>query len=125
MATDFDNSAPQRSPRLRERLLGAFVIFELILIPFASYIKLVPVRIEEPHGELIGELQVGLREGATVCEPVQKVKDALAFAISRWGEVTGQVQLWSLFVSFNEQAAMPTVELHWPAELKREPVELR
>lgn len=109
-------------PRLRERLLGAFVLFELFLIPFANYIKLVPARIPEDRGELNGELQTRLDPKINkIVEPIQTIKDWTAFAVSRWGEATGQLQCWALFAAFGKQAAMPTVELVWPTSTGKEP----
>ncbi|MFL5329476.1 MAG: hypothetical protein ACJ8C4_11230 [Gemmataceae bacterium] len=109
-------------PTLRERLLGAFVTFQLIAIPLGSYIKLVPARYPEHHGELNGDLQTQLPKGAEVNEPLQKIKDATAYVMSRWGEVSGQAQCWALFATFGVQAAMPAVELQWA---DRDPVTLR
>lgn len=104
--------------RIRERLLGAFVCFQLVAIPLGSYIKLVPVRVPEHHGELNGDLQEKLpfEKWSSAREPLQTVFDSIAWVSSRWGEVTGQAQCWALFASFGKNAAIPVVELHWPSE---------
>ncbi len=115
-------AARRPTPTLRERLLGGFVVFQMIAIPLGSYIKLIPVRYPEHHGELNGELQAHLSPDAKVSEPAQSIKDATAYVMSRWGEVSGQAQCWALFATFGVQAAMPTVELTWP---DAEPVTLR
>lgn len=105
-------------PTLTERLLGIFVCFQLVAIPLGSYIKLVPVRAAEVRGEINGDLQEKLSPDrwASAREPVQTVFDSIAWASSRWGEVSGQAQSWALFASFGKHAAMPAVELHWPAD---------
>jgi hypothetical protein len=122
-----DRSHAVTRPTISERLLGAFVCFQLLAIPLGSYIKLVPVRATEQRGELKGDLQEKLPPDrwATAREPMQTMFDAIAWVSSRWGEVSGQAQCWALFASFGQHAAMPAVELHWPAEAQREPVTLR
>jgi len=112
----------ERPANFRQRLLGAFVIFQLIAIPLGSYIKLVPVRFTEYHGEMNGDLQTRLPDDVVAKEPAQSMKDTVASFINRWGELTGQSQCWALFASFGVQSAMPAVELQWP---DREPVTIR
>lgn len=112
----------RQAPTFSERVLGWFVLFQLIAIPLGSYIKLIPVRYPEHRGELNGELQARLTDNAKVREPLQTVVDITAAALARWGEVTGQAQCWALFATFGVQAALPIVELHWHG---REPVVLR
>jgi hypothetical protein len=104
--------------RIRERLLGAFVCFQLLAIPIGSYIKLVPVRVPEHHGEINGDLQLSLppEKWISAREPMQTIFDSVAWVSSRWGELTGQAQCWALFASFGKKAAFPVVELHWTEE---------
>jgi hypothetical protein len=126
------DAPPNLTPPRREHkntlislLLGAFVVFQLLFIPLGNYIKLVPVRIPDHHGEIDGELQVNLAPGAKCREPIQTLFDATAWISSRWSEVSGQGQCWALFTGFGERASMPIVELRWPASDEREPVLLK
>lgn len=105
--------APLPRPNLRERLLGAFVCFQLIAIPLGSYIKLIPVRLPEHRGELMGDLQEPVSDPSLCREPMQTVKDSIAYAVSRWAEVSGLGQSWALFATFGKQSAFPVVELRW------------
>ena len=115
-----EDARPRRL--LRERILGCFVLFQLIAFPLGSYIKLVPIRFPEHRGELNGELQMRLADNQPVSEPRQTILDATALTLMRWGELTGQSQCWALFATFGVQAAMPSVELQWK---DRDPVVLR
>ena len=106
------------------RLLGVFVVFQLMFIPLANYIKLVPVRMPEHQGEIDGDLQTRLPPGAKCHEPMQSVFDATAWVCTRWAEVSGQGQCWALFAGFGERASFPIVELRWPEGDHLEPVRL-
>jgi hypothetical protein len=122
-------SNPPPSPRehkntLIGRLLGCFVVFQLLFIPLGNYIKLVPVRVADHHGEIDGELQLNLAPGAKCREPMQTVFDATAWLCSHWADVSGQGQCWALFAGFGERASFPVVELRWPENEHREPVRL-
>jgi hypothetical protein len=106
---------------LRERapsvLLGAFILFELIYLPAANAIKLVPLRLPEARGELDDDIQL---RGKAYPEPVQRALDSLGAAMCRWGELTGQAQGWSLFAPlFGHQASLPTVGLVWMTPPRR------
>lgn len=125
------DAPPVRIPSNRERtntligrLLGCFVVFQLMFIPLGNYIKLVPVRIPEHHGEIDSELQTHLAPDAKCREPLQSVFDATAWLCSRWADVSGQAQCWALFTAFGEQASFPVVELRWLENENREPVRL-
>jgi hypothetical protein len=115
----------EQTNTLGGRLLGVFVLFQLLFIPLANYIKLVPVRMPEHQGEIDGNLQVRLPTGAKCHEPMQSVFDATAWICTRWSEVSGQGQCWALFAGFGERASFPIVELRWTDGEHREPVRLK
>jgi hypothetical protein len=104
--------APQADPRprvgLRSILLGVFILWELFYLPAANLIKLRPVRLPPHRGELDDDVQ--LRADESSAGPGQAVRDGLAWVLSRWGELTGQTQGWSLFApTFGRQASLPVV----------------
>jgi hypothetical protein len=105
------NSHPPPRVGLRRHvpsvLLGAFILFELIYLPAANFIKLVPLRLPESRGELDDDIQL---RGKAYVEPVQWALDGLGTAMCRWGELTGQAQGWALFAPhFGHQASLPAV----------------
>ncbi len=108
----------------RGRLLVLFVVFQFVVIPLGSYIKMIPVRMPPHHGELDGDLQTRVSEPSQCREPIQTIYDATAWACSRWAEVSGQRQGWALFVTFGDRASFPIVELQWPASEQRSTVRL-
>lgn len=124
----FDAPAEQ-TPRPFQRtnivsyMLGGFVVFQLLFIPLGNYIKLVPVRIPEHHGEIDSELQRNAPPDMKCREPMQTIFDYTATICSRWAEVSGQKQCWALFTGFGERASVPVVELRWD-DGQHEPVRL-
>src|SRR4051812_13406317 len=115
MGYESQPAAPQR-PGWRSLALGIFVCFQLVNIPLSNYIKLVPVRFPEYHGEINGDLQIRLSDEAKPREPFQTVADTTSQVLSRWAELSGQGQCWALFTSFGTRAGFPVVELRWPVE---------
>jgi hypothetical protein len=102
-------SEPQSWKRVA---LGLFILFQLVYLPAANIIKLVPLRLPECKGELNDDIQL---RGKKFIEPVQVVADAVGAAFERWGELTGQRQGWSLFAPhFGHQASLPVVS--WPGK---------
>src|SRR5206468_3956935 len=71
------------------------------------------------------ELQARLDPNANVSESIQKIKDATAYAVSRWVEASGQAQYWALSVGFGNKAAMPGGEWTWPARARHASVLLK
>jgi hypothetical protein len=118
-------SGREHTNTLMRRLLGGLIVFQLLFIPLGNYIKLVPVRIPEHHGEINGELQINMTEGQKCHEPLQTIFDVTAWICMRWADVSGQGQCWALFTGFGERASFPIVELCWPASEHREPVRLK
>jgi hypothetical protein len=100
-------------------LLGAFICLELVYLPAANALKLVPLRKPVPRSELFDEPQ--LRAGETRPDWLAPL-DALGAACDRWGELTGQVQGWSLFAPYyGRMASLPVVIFVWrdpPRELR-------
>lgn len=115
---------PGVRPTPRQRLLGAFVCFQLVAIPLGSFIKLVPVRLPQHRGEITADLQVTLEGRRGAFEPLQSLFDAAAWTTARWAEVSGQTQCWALFTAFGKQSAFPLVELRWPEGSGRDPVRI-
>lgn len=101
------------SPRT-SLLLGIFVLFQLIFLPLANFIQLVPREMPPERGELDIRLQ---REGTvTDVRLIQGAINSTGTAIDRWGEVSGQPQVWSLFApGFPTQSIYPIVEGVFPA----------
>lgn len=106
------------------RLLGFFVVFQFVYLPLSNYIKMVPVRIPEQHGELTDDQQRRRADTAPCREPFQTIVDTTSWCCSRWADVSGQIQCWALFASCSERASFPIVELHWPDDQRREPVRI-
>ena len=103
------NSAPEnRKPGWRSVLLGVFVLFQVVYLPLANLIQLVPREIPVEKGELDIHIQ---REGkATDLQWAQRGINGLGSAIDRWGEMSGQVQAWKLFAEFETQSVFPIVD---------------
>jgi hypothetical protein len=101
---------PQK-PGWRSVLLGLFVAGQLVYLLLSNLIQLVPRELPPPSGELDIRVQ---REGtATGVRPAQEVINSLGTAIDRYGELTGQVQAWSLFAPvFGTQSLIPIVECY-------------
>src|SRR5262245_46191791 len=98
-------------PSLPSVLLGVVIVWQLLYLPAANFIKLLPVRLPPHKGELNDEVQLRADESAR--GPAQSVRDGLAFGLSRWGELTGQTQGWALFApTFGHQASLPVVTLN-------------
>lgn len=90
-------------------LLGAFICFQLVYLPVANVIKLIPMQLPESSGELDDDIQL---RGNDLPESAQVLFDAVGGVCLRWGELTGQAQGWSLFApQFGHQAALPAVTL--------------
>lgn len=96
-------------PGLRSILLGLFVLFQLIFLTLANLMQFVPREMPAQKGEFDIRVQ---REGtATSVRPIQDTINALGTVIDRYGEVSGQVQAWSLFApEFGTQSVFPSVE---------------
>jgi hypothetical protein len=102
-----------RYPRLRRLasyLLGAFVCIELVYLPLANVIQRVPRRMPPLPDEIRTRFD---REGqVTYFEPAQCAIDATGTACDRWGELTAQSQLWSLFAPrFGENGTFLTLQV--------------
>jgi hypothetical protein len=97
--------------RLLSRLLGAFICLQLIYLPVANALKLVPLRKPVPRSELFDDPQFRApSDRSQLLAPL----DFVGAACDRWGELTGQVQGWSLFAPYyGRMASMPVVVLIW------------
>jgi hypothetical protein len=91
-------------------LLGAFICVELLYLPVANVLKLVPLGKPLPRGELVDDPQFRTSRGSDWLVPLE----ALGTACDRWGELTGQPQGWSLFAPhYGRMASMPVVVFIW------------
>jgi hypothetical protein len=91
----------------RSYTLGVFILFQLIYLPAANFIKLIALRLPESTGELDDDIQL---HGQQFSDRVQSLADILGTAFVRYGELTGQAQGWSLFAPiFGHQASLPAV----------------
>ncbi len=99
---------PQRRPGLASVLLGLFILWELFYLPASNLIKFLPLRAPEHRGEINDDIQLYGRKYRN--EAAQATLDALGKLIIRWGELSGQLQGWSLFApNFGRHAALPEV----------------
>jgi hypothetical protein len=91
-------------------LLGAFVCVELVYLPLANVLKLVPLRKPVIRGELFDDPQLRTSRGNEWLVPLE----VLGTACDRWGELTAQPQGWSLFGPYyGRMASLPVVVLIW------------
>lgn len=90
------------------RVLGAFVVWQLVFIPAANLLDFFP------HRELSRDEVTDFREQPAEALPATPVVDVLAGVTDRWAQATGQYQMWWLFApTFPPQATFATTELQW------------
>jgi hypothetical protein len=95
-------------PSIKGIVLGVFILFQLVYLPAANFIKLIALRLPESTGELDDDIQL---RGQQFPERVQALADTLGTAFVRYGELTGQAQGWSLFAPiFGHQASLPATD---------------
>lgn len=93
------------------RLLGWFVLFQLVYIPGANVLKLFPATVPPRRDEFDDNIQL---PGTLRVSALQPLLDGVVAASDRWGELTGQTQGWALFAPyFAPQSALPRVVLRW------------
>ncbi|MCE9530406.1 MAG: hypothetical protein K8T89_04635 [Planctomycetes bacterium] len=99
----------KQSPGWKAILLGLFVLFQVVYLPLSNLIQLVPREMPVQRGEFDIRIQ---REGtATDIRFIQEGINGLGSAIDRYGEISGQVQAWSLFApDFGKQSIFPVME---------------
>lgn len=109
--TSIGGVAPAGLRRLCSCLLGAFICLQLVYLPTANILKLVPLRKPAPRGELVDDPQFRAQSDRTdLLVPL----DFVGAACDRWGELTGQPQGWSLFAPYyGRMASLPVVVLVW------------
>src|SRR5207245_4170557 len=89
------------------RLLGWFILFQLVYIPGANVLKFLPATLPPRRDEFDDNIQL---PGRLRLSALQPVLDSAVAASDRWGELTGQTQGWSLFAPhFASQSALPRV----------------
>lgn len=102
---------PPPKPGWRAVLLGLFVAGQLVYLPLANLMQLVP---REAPPEPPGELDVAVQTAGTASRYrlVQESINGLGDALDRWREFSGQAQVWSLFApGFARQSIFPVVEV--------------
>jgi hypothetical protein len=105
--------SPQR-PTLLQRAVGIFVVWQLWYLAASNLMPLFPHGYRE-RDEMTDDLT--LPGTTTDVRFVQAGIDVTADVAKRYGELTGQMQGWSLFApGVAHQAAFPVVELRWVAE---------
>lgn len=104
-----DNEVAVSRPSWRSVLLGLFVLFQAAYLPISNLIQLVPRQLSKPSGDLDIRVQ---RDGTTTdVRPLQSIINNLGTAIDRYGELTGQVQAWSLFAAdFPTNSVFPVLQ---------------
>src|SRR5438132_11209940 len=105
------DAAAASSGRVPQVLLGLFISWQLLFLPAANYLALVP------HGQPEeGELSDS-RRGADQTAGAGALQKAINFAAGvtdAWACLTGQVQAWWLFApDVPSTATFPVVELRW------------
>jgi hypothetical protein len=107
-----DTANAKPAPGVRSILLGLFVLFELVYLPLSNLLQFVPREIPTPTGEFDIRKQ---REGTvTDNRPMQDAINGVGTFIDRYGELSGQVQYWSLFApEFGRQTIFPVVEFEF------------
>lgn len=113
-----DERSTKRSPGMKSILLGLFVFFQLIYLPLSNVLQLVPREIPPQKGGSDIRVQ---REGTlTDNRAIQDAVNGLGAAIDRYGQLSGQVQAWSLFApDFGTQTIVPLVEFEFVDENDR------
>lgn len=95
-------------PGWRSILLGLFVLFQVIYLPLANLLLLVPRDRPAPKAELDEWPQ---SEGLTNAPRwVRESINVAGTAADRWSEFSGQEQMWSLFAEFGKQSIFPVVQ---------------
>ena len=90
------------------RLLGAFIVWQLIFIPLANLLDFFP------HRAIRLDELTDLREVPPEMVQAPAAVHALSAVTDRWAQITGQQQMWWLFApQFPPQATFPAVELRW------------
>jgi hypothetical protein len=108
-----DSPAP---PSLVRRALavvvGLFAAWQLVFIPAANFIDLVPRRVGPPLEPIADSHQQ--RGTFTTNEPLQRTADVAGDVLDFWSQVTGQEQGWSLFApGMPPYSVVPAVELRF------------
>jgi hypothetical protein len=110
------DSALQPTPSLARRaaavVVGLFAIWQLVYLPAANLIDLVPRRtgpLLEPIPDMHQEVGT-----FTEFEPLQRAADCTGDVLDFWSELSGQEQGWSLFApKMPEYSVFPAAELEF------------
>jgi hypothetical protein len=107
-----DTANAKTPPGIKSILLGLFVLFQLIYLPLSNLIQFVPRDMPKPTGEFDIRKQ---REGTvTDNQQIQGAINGVGTFLDRYGELSGQVQYWSLFApEFGRQTIFPVVEFEF------------
>lgn len=107
-----DDITAKRSSGIKSVLLGLFILFQLIYLPLSNLVQLVPREIPPQKSGLDIRVQ---RDGRiTENRVMQNAVNTVGTAIDRYGQLSGQVQAWSLFApDFGTQTIHPVVEFEF------------
>jgi hypothetical protein len=104
------NANPPRRPSIAQVLLGLFVVWQLLFLFAANLVAFVPHG-EPEEGELSDTRVIPAPKNAG---PVQESINLVGAITHDWEQLTGQVQVWSLFApEVPDQAPFAMVELRW------------
>lgn len=92
-------------------LVGVFAVWQIASVPLANALEFVPLR--KTVYDIDPPVITPQRWGTfTKFEPLQATVETVAFALSTWGEFTGQEQGWNMFTpGFPPQTVVPCAEL--------------
>jgi hypothetical protein len=104
---------PPPKPKLAQILLGLFIVWQILFMLSANILEMIPPgRVEED--ELSDLHFTNLNPEEVKLLPGRKEIDFARNITDWWSQVTGQIQMWSLFApTFPIQASFPLVELQW------------
>jgi hypothetical protein len=105
--------APPPPPRRAvAAAVGLFAAWQLLYLPAANLIDLIPRRLGPPLEPVADGYQA--RGAFTAVEPVQRAADWAGDALDFWSEVSGQEQGWSLFApKMPDYSVFPAVEFQF------------
>jgi hypothetical protein len=100
-------------PTLAQRLLGLFVVAQLLFLVCSNVLAFFPLSVTE-EGELTDARSGPHSEAPSTQLLLLEKANA---GLQAWAHATGQVQTWWLFApSFPARSTFPVVTLHWNAD---------
>jgi hypothetical protein len=113
MPPDTTTHPPSPLCRVLAVAVGLFATWQLIYLPAANLIDLIPRRPNSPDLEPVGD-QYQVKGAFTSIEPLQRSAEYTGDVLDFWSEVTAQEQGWALFApGMPPYSVFPAVELHF------------